>query len=177
MTKLTENSDEIIFRHIPIFSWGIGVFSIVTAIIFVFGLIGSYFFSSNLPSDSSVKSLIYGSVAVGMLIITLLITTFERKLFSMICTPLTTLKIALKFNFVEIHHQRLYGTQAQRFYFAQIEKFKSYQKNKKLFLKLILANQEEIKFKFSTGDGKQTTKMVKKLNKIIKTKPQTNPNQ
>jgi hypothetical protein len=88
----------------------------------------------------------------------------------MIRTPLIIMTVKPELSFVEIHRRRFYRSQVKRFYFSQIEKFKSYQKNKKLFLKLILANQEEIKFKFSTGDGKQTTKGVKKLNKIIKTK-------
>lgn len=169
--QIKENSEEILIKHIPVKEWVIG--GILSFITFVLCLSLLYVFFIS-PNGSSVpiigdwaKSLPGLVVGVVFILMILDIKTIR--------TPLTTVIIDGKTERIDIMYRRFYGERVERFYFYQIEKFKSYKKkinfSQKYFLTLVLANRKTIKLHIPIGnDQQETTKFIKKLNKFIKTK-------
>ena len=165
--KLAENSDEIIIRHVPFGKWIIG-----GILIFIFSLFSIWFIYSAIFSSSDSLGLLPVIIFAATVI---LIVVFDISLNSMIFAPLRIVTISEKMKSIDIVHQRFYGTEAKRYYFHQIEKFKSYKGtvnfSSRYFLALILANRKVIKLRIPIGDNKQETiKLIKKLNKFMKPK-------
>ncbi len=170
--KLTENSDEIVIRHIPVKEWIIG--GILTFLIGVFCLFLLFamlsaprgFYESMLGEWIGFLSILFVAVIFPVFVF------FEIKT---IRAPLATVVINRKNACSDVVYQRFYGTEVQRFYFYQIEKFKSY-KGKLIFkssyfLAVVLANKKVVKLKMPIGDDKrEITKFIKKLNKFVKSK-------
>lgn len=170
--QLTENSDEIVIRHVPVREWIIGGF--LTFLIGVFCLFLLFailsaprgFYESMLGEWLGFLSFLFVAV------IFLVVVFFEIKI---IRAPLATVVINRKNARFDVVYQRFYGTKSQRFYFYQIQKFKSY-KGKLIFkssyfLAVVLANKKVIKLKMPIGNDKQDiTKFIKKLNKFVKSK-------
>jgi len=173
--QLTENSDEISIRHIPVGKWIIG-----GALIFIFSVFSIWFiFSAIFSSSNSFEAGTESLIKILPLLIfgasIILITVFGISLHSMIFAPLTTVTISRKTESIDILYQRFYGKNAKRYYFHQIEKFKSYKGavnfSSRYFLALILANHKQIKLSIPIGKDKQhTIKLIKRLNKFIKPK-------
>lgn len=158
--KVSENSDEIIIRHVPVEQWIIGGF--LTFIFVVVCLVLTF------SSYSFFDGLLGAFIAIVFVV-----CIFGLKLFSMISAPLATVSVSQKTKSVDILNRRFYGSQKKRFYFNQIGKFKSYKPklnfSSEYFLALVLANQKTLKLKIAIGDDKQeTVKFIKKLNKFVK---------
>lgn len=168
MTKIFENQDDIIIQHIPISKWLIGFGSSFVFIFTFYWLIFLYFFNYNFLFGAEAKGLIEFFPIVVSIVVYVVLVFFEINLISTLNTPIILLTINSKTKNLEITTRRLYGSETKRFYYHQIEKFKSYQKNKKPFLALILANQEDIKFEIPIFDKQNSGKLVRKLNKFIK---------
>lgn len=179
--KLTESSDEIIVRHVPIEKWIVG-----GTLIFVFGgfciwLIYSAMLGSGSFFEPSTK---LGLGLLPILIFTaaiILIAIFDISLSSMIFAPLMTVTISEKTKSVDIHYQRFYGSKLKQHYFYNVEKFKSYRGtvnfSSRYFLALVLVNRKTIKLKIPIGKDKQDIiKLIKKLNKFMKSTDMRNSN-
>ena len=165
--RLIENSDEIIIRHVPFGKWIIGGTLIFIFCLFSIWLIYPAIYSSS-ESLNLLPLFIFGAAVI-------LIAVFDISLNSMIFAPLRIVTINEKTKSVDIVHQRFYGSETERYYFHQIEKFKSYKGtvsfSSRYFLALILANRKVIKLRIPVGDDKQETiKLIKKLNKFMKPK-------
>ena len=167
--QIAENSEEIILRYIPVREWIIG-----GGLVFIGGvcffwmlyslLINSSFLSKSFPGNwiELVPALMIGGL-------------FLLILYPFIRTPVVTVTINQKTKSIDAHFRRLYGIQTNRFYFMQISKFKSYKSavnySSKYYLALILANNKEVRLQAAIDKDKQKTiKLVKKLNKFIKSK-------
>lgn len=86
----------------------------------------------------------------------------------MICAPLVIITISQKTNGLDILRQRFYGSETERFYFFQIQKFKLYKSkvnfSSKYFPTLVLADKKTVELKIPVGGDKQTTiKLFKRL--------------
>ena len=173
--NLTESSDEIIVRYVPIEKWIIG-----GTLIFVFGsfciwLIYSAMFGSESSFEPSTR---LGLGLLPFLIFTaaiFLIVVLDINFSSMIFAPLTTITISQKTRSVDILYQRFYGSKVKRHFFHNVEKFKSYKGtmnfSSRYFLALVLVNRKTIKLKIPIGKDKQDIiKLIKKLNKFMKSK-------
>ncbi len=170
--KFTENSDEIVIKHVPVKEWIIGgiltFFNGIFCLFLLFAILSAPrgFYASIIGEWIGFLSVLF------VAIIFLLVLLFEIKT---IRTPLATVAVNRKNARLDIAYQRFYGTKAKRFYFYQIEKFKSY-KGKLIFkssyfLALVLANKKVIKLKLPIGnDKREITKFIKKLNKFVKAK-------
>ncbi len=158
--KLNENSDEIAIRYVPISQWIIGG----TLTLVCLGL-GFWILHIDLIGS-------WPSIVVPIAIILFVIS--EVGGFLMILAPLTAITLSRQTNSVSILRKRIYGGKEKRYYFFQVKKFKSYKKHgkfsSKYFLALVLANQNVIKLKIPLGTKEETIKLVKKLNKFIKSK-------
>lgn len=173
--KLTENSDEISIRHIPVGKWITG-----GALIFIFSVFSIWFirsaiFSSSNSFEAGAESWHKTLPLLISAAVVILIAILGISLNSMIFAPLMTVTISRKTKSIDILYQRFYGNDAKRYYFHQIEKFKSYKGavnfSSRYFLALILANQKKIKLSIPIGGDKQETiKLIKKLNKFMKSK-------
>jgi hypothetical protein len=173
--KLTENSDEIVIRHIPIGKW---ISS--GALIFIFSVFFTWliypaifnqdkFFASGIKDWFEILPILVFAAA-GVLIV-----TFAISVSSLFFAPFITVAINRKTASVDILGWRFYGSETQRFYFYQIRKFKSYKGtanfSSRYLLALVLASGKVMKLRIPVGDDKQNTiKLVKKLNKFVKTK-------
>jgi hypothetical protein len=171
--QLIENPDEIVIRHAPIAQWISG-----GILAFIFGgfclwlLFFSGFNLRDFLTHGAVDFLEMLSV-IAFIIICSLAILLEFKLISMICAPTITVIISHKTKSVDVLNRRFYGSQTKRFYFTQIQKFKSYKGklnfSSQYFLALVLANKKVLKLKIMIGADKQNTiKLVKKLNKFVK---------
>lgn len=166
--KVTENSDEIIIRHIPVREWATG--GVLTSILFGFFLWFAYsvFVSRNgLPKAFSGDCLPVFIIGAAVLLVFFEIRT--------VSAPLVTVTIRKGIKAVDIRLQRFYGSRINRFHFTQIGKFKSYKGkinfSQQYFLALVLANNKVLKLNIPIGGDKQNTiKFIKKLNKFIKFK-------
>lgn len=160
--KYTENSGEIIIRHVPLFNWIIG--GSLTCISFFFIL--WFVYRSYVNSFGNWSELIDVLFIIAIFVVAL----FEIK---MIRAPLVTLIVKAETQSVDIVRQRFYGKKTQRFHFTQTNKFKSYKSkihfSEKYFLALVLANRRTKKLGIPIGGDKQeTVKFIKNLNKFIK---------
>jgi hypothetical protein len=171
--KLRKSPDEIIINHIPIGKWIVGgiftfIFSGFCLWHLSIALSTPQWFFSTAPKDW------LEMFPLMIFVVTLvLIAVFEISFLSMICAPLTTVCINKQTKSIDIIRRRFYGSKTERFYFHQIQKFKSYKAklnfSSKYFLALVLANQKTIKLKIPiNGDKRNTIKLVKTLNKFIK---------
>jgi hypothetical protein len=173
--KLTENSYEIVVRHVPIKKWITG-----GTLIFVCGVLCFWFiYSAMLNSESFFEP--STKLFLGLLpflifaAAVILISVFDISLSSMIFAPLTTVTISEKTKSVDIIYQRFYGNKVKRHFFHNVEKFKSYKGtvnfSSKYFLALVLVNHKIIKLKIPIGKDKQEIiKLIKKLNKFMNPK-------
>jgi hypothetical protein len=173
--KLTENSDEIVIRHIPIGEWITGA-----ALIFVFGgfwvwltysaMLGTgNFFEAPTTLWLGVLAILIFTAAI------VLIAVLDISLSSMIFAPLTIVTISERTKSVDIVYQRFYSNKVKRHFFHNVEKFKSYKGtvnfSSRYFLALVLVNRKTIKLKIPIGTDKQEIiKLIKSLNKFMKSK-------
>jgi hypothetical protein len=170
--KVTENSDEIIIRHVPVAKWISG-----GILAFIFGGFCLWLiFSAIINPRSFLKvetdELIEFLPILFFIAASALAVFIEFKLISMICAPLVTVAVSQKLKSVNILTRRIYGAKTERYFFHQIQKFKSYKSkvdfSSRYFLALVLVNQKAIKLKIPISDKQNTIKLVKKLNKFIK---------
>lgn len=171
--KLSENSDEIVIRHVPVAQWILGGF-----LAFVFGgfciwLVFSATLNPRIALKVETGELLEFLPILVFIAASVLAVLFELKLISMICAPLATVIVSKETKSVDIMRRRIYSSKAERFYFHQIEKFKSYKGkvnfSSKYFLALVLVNRKVIKLKIPVYSDKQKTiKLIKKLNKFVK---------
>jgi hypothetical protein len=104
-----EDSGDIRFRYVPILKWFCGaLFLFVCIAIIVIGYISGEF---------SLWFLVLFFAIVPL--IDLNNSTF-------IFAPLTTVDLCRKSKYVQISYTRIYGKRVNRYYFSQVEKFKSY---------------------------------------------------
>lgn len=173
--QIVENSEEIRIRHVPVRDWIIGgVLTLITVVFFLWLLF--FIFISPRGFSTSIFAAWWDAVPVLMVIAAFLWTLFEIKYLR---TPLRTIVVSGQTNSVEIILQRIYGTRRQRFDFTQVDKFKSYKGklnfSQAYFLALVLANRKTLKLKIPVGTDKlETTRLVKKLNKFVKSKKASN---
>jgi hypothetical protein len=165
--KLFENSDEIIIRHVPVKKWIVGTILTFIFGIFIFWLIYYVFVSSRDFILALLETLPILFIAAAVAWILFKVETVHA--------PLITVIVNQKAGSVSVIHQRFYGKKETRYYFYQIQKFKSYKSKANFspmyFLALILANQKTFELNIPVGSDKQNTiKLVKKLNKFIKYK-------
>lgn len=168
---ITDNSEEIRIRHVPVRDWIIGgVLTFIIGGVFLL-LVFALLIDARSFSASSVAGWWEGApfliVAAGLIMV-----LFEIKYLR---APLRTVVVSQPATSVEIILRRIYGTRRQRFDFVQIEKFKSYKGklnfSEQYFLALVLANRKTLKLKIPVGTDKlETTRLVKKLNKFVKSK-------
>lgn len=173
--KLTENSDEIIIRHLPIGKWITG-----GTIIFVFGsfCIWLIYFATSGSESFFEPSTKLGLGLLPILILAaaiILIAVLDISVGSMIFAPLTTVTISERTKSVDVLYQRFYGGKLKRHFFHNVEKFKSYKGtvnfSSRYFLALVSVNRKTIKLKIPIGKDKQEIiKLIKKLNQFMKSK-------
>jgi hypothetical protein len=172
MVRRYENSDELILSSFPFANLILGIFLLFLIAIFLIWLIVSFFTNPNSLFEVQEKTWIEMIPVSCFAFAILLMVCFEINLWSMICTPFTTLKVNLETKYIDIVFKRFYGKKVNRFYFSQISKFKSYKKkhffSTKYFLTLVLANNQDIKLEIPTGNLKNTVKLLKEINRIIK---------
>lgn len=161
---LTETPNEIIIRAAPVGQWITGGVLLVMLAGFILWLI---YFGFN-PSGAS------GSVAAALLEDCAILTVVIAAIWGFVaikflCAPLLIVAISQNTKSVNISRRRFYGARTERFYFTQIEKFKSYKVAANYYLALILANRKTTKLKLPLGrEKKKTGKFIRKLNKFVK---------
>lgn len=163
--NLAENFDEIVIRHAPVKKWIVGAILIFTFGIFIVWVIRYVFVNSRDFFTALFEALPTFLIAAAFAWILFKSQTIHA--------PLITVAVNLRAESVKITRRRFYGKEEARYYFYQIEKFKSYKGKANFspmyFLALILVNQKTIKLNIPVGGDKQNTiKLIKKLNKFIK---------
>lgn len=158
--ETAENDDEIVLRHKPVKQWICGG---VFLLLFLSGYIPLIFYW--LAVEKTWNLLI-------VLGVPLLGVVFLYLIFSRISAPLMIVVISRKTKSVDIIRRRFYGTRTERFYFNQIDRFKSYKAAKKTppnyYLALVLANRKTNKLKFPLGEKKANSKLIRRINRFIK---------
>jgi hypothetical protein len=168
--KLSENTEEIVIRHVPVKEWVIGgILTLLSVAVFLWLLFSLFLLADRFaPIFAGWLDAAPVLVIVGALILVLLEIKYIR-------APLVTVTISDRTKSVDIVRQRFYGAEKHRFYFAQTGKFKSYKNavvsKSTYFLGLILANKKMLKLKIPLGrDQQETTRLIKKLNKFVRTR-------
>ena len=151
-----EHSEDIRLRHVPIVMWVSGAL----LLIFCFSVL--------------VIGLVYGFFSWYLFAFIAFSSVIALSSSSLIFAPLTTVDLCPKSKYIQISSTRIYGKRVDRYYFSQVTKFKSYKGkinfSQQYFLALVLANRKTIKLNLPIGHDKQeTVKLIKKLNKIIRT--------
>ena len=160
---IAEKSDEIIIRHTPVGKWICG-----GLLIFLFFGIFTLFVSY-LNSDNSLHLCLVGL----FILVGLMSALIEASVFPLLFAPQMNVTVSRKIGSVDITSRRVYGANTRRYFFHQIQKFKS-QKGKTRFsssysLVMILANGKTLKLEIPIGDDKnETVKLIKKLNRFSK---------
>lgn len=160
--KLVEADNKLIIRYVPIFQWILGGFLFLFAfLLFLFILYANLFKSNNSWSDY---------LAVLFLTSVFVFLVLQIK---MIFKPRILLTLDKNTKSIEIQRHNIYRKKTRRFYFHQIDKFKSYKQNlnfsSKYFLALVLCNRKTLKLEIPIDkDQKETRKFVRKLNKLVK---------
>ena len=169
--NIAENPGEIVIRHVPFGKWILGglltFFFVGVSIWFIFSTIIEP--QNSLESDTESRS---GMLPILLFaVVSVILVLLEINFFSLIFAPWMNITISQKTKSVNILSRRIYGAKTKRYFFHQIQKFKSYKGKTRLspayFLSLVLVNQKVIKLKIPTGDKNSTVKLVKKLNKFI----------
>jgi hypothetical protein len=151
-----------------------GILTFLTFIFCLF-LLYAFFIAPRGFGESAISKWVdLGSILIVVVVFAVLLLEIK-----MIRAPLVTVGIDQRTDSVDIIRQRFYGKKAERFYFHQIEKFKSYKGklnfSQQYFLALVLANRKTLKLKIPVGADKlETTRLVKKLNKFVKSKKAAN---
>lgn len=167
--KITENAEEITIAHAPVGQWAAGGLLSLAAIGFGSWLAYRLFIGPRRFDDSIVGRWFE---AVPLLVVAAALVWILLQI-KLIRAPLTVVRIDRAAATIDVVRRTFYARRARRFHFAQIDKFKS-RKSKLVFspvyfLSLILVNRKAIKLKIPLGaDQQQTTKIIKKLNKLVR---------
>ena len=165
--NVNENSEELVVRHTPLGKRILG-----DSLTLLFGglfawLVLSIVFSPRIPFavGAEVRSdtflvLLPASVGAVFLILPLAFA------------PQMSVTVSRKTKSVGIKSRRIYGAKAERYFFYQIQKFKSHKGETRFSPAycpaLMRADGKVYKLKIPTGDKDETVKFVKKLNKFVK---------
>ena len=95
---------------------------------------------------------------------------------ALITSAVNEAKINLSSQWVEVVRYRIYGKSADRYYFHQIERFKSYKATRFLSsqsplysLELTLVNGKKVRIRVTIGSSRtETTRFIKLLNKTLR---------
>lgn len=172
--QIEENAEEIRIRHVPVRDWIVGGVLSVLTLVFFFLFLSALIFSAEfhrLLFGEWIDAIFYASLAASAILMACGIKP--------LIAPLTTVSVDHQTLAVTINEKRFYGTKTQRLYFHQIDKFKSYKGklnfSPQYFLALVLANRKTLRLKIPVGTDKlETTRLVKKLNKFVKSKKSAN---
>ena len=166
--NIVENSDKIFIRHIPFGKWILG-----GLLVFFYGGVFVWFILTVIKPQSSFESGTQSrfDLLPILLLAAVILFLLEIKFLPLLFAPWTDIIVSQKTRSVNILSRRIYGAKTERYFFHQIQKFKSYKGKTRLspayFLSLVLVNQKVIKLKIPIGDKNSTVKLVKKLNKFI----------
>src|SRR5438445_605469 len=153
--KIRQTPNEILIRHIPVVRWTGGLMA--SLIIFVLIV---WLFTSGTSGSSFLIDLFFYCVGIIATLAIIYLSVFDFWSNSGIRAPMMSMVLSKPGKFIDISYTRLYGKRVKRFYFYQVEKFRSY-KIKRLgypryFLALKLPNRKSIRMDIPLGSDKNT---------------------
>ncbi len=156
------------FRYTPIAERILGAVLIVASLT-VFAFLARAIFLSGGDPDNVESSLLF----ITLTIVLCGDIWFHTSITSLIAPPVNEIAIDPKARFVDLTRLRIYGSHTDRYFFHQIEKFRSHKRKrffvKTYFMEVILVNKTKIFIQIPIGEEQhEVTKFIKKLNKIIR---------
>ena len=166
--EFTSEPDKLHIRHVPSWDWLKGIVLLLACSIVCYWLINS---TSGIWSDPyNLETTLYLSVFV---FVVAYFFVFNLGIRTLIFATITTIVLNRKSRSVDLVRYGIFGKRTDRFYFDQLNGFKSFKPKRFLrsgyFLELILSNNKKIKLWVPLGSDKlATTRFIKNLNKFVK---------
>ncbi len=160
--------EPIRLRHIPFRKWIFG------GVLVIFSLLNSLLLVRNiLQTGGNPDDLTSTLLLIVLTVLLCACIWFYDSIKALIYPDVNEVIIDPNARSVDLTRYRIYGKRTDRFFFHQIEKFRSHKPKRWLrtryFAEVILVNKKKIHIAIPIGDDKvEVTKLIKKLNKIIR---------
>lgn len=163
--------EPIHLRQVPVWKW------VFASLVIIVNLLNTLLLVQNLlqtgadPDD--LKSIFHFIVLTVLLCVSV---WFHDSIKAVIYPDVNEVVIDPNARSVDLTRYRIYGKRTDRYFFHQIEKFRSHKPKwrfrTRYFAEVILVNKKKVYIAIPIGDDKiEVTKLIKKLNKIIRSAP------